>query len=356
MFGTIPAVHSYCYLGIPINTSLSWEEARRYREALAQTSMESVVAYVKSQHLRHMLPLTTHFNANVMQTLLYGCCIWGWQYLEQWDLIDNPFQRHLSDFLKSTLRLPRSTPHVALLCESGIWPVLMYAAKHAVSFISELDITTSQVLKHLSQLDTPASLGRQCRAVAHRFYALASRPPPVPLLGQFANVLEEAYLSVLHNMKEDPRGDDTMHRKISSYLSWVWDGKLHKRPKFYDMMLDPLQFYTCMHARLMDCKLPAYVCTNRPLANRVCPLCGEAPCDLRHALVECTYTSAESTHIMASLSPAAVRFPQLLRSGNIDVWRYIASRLAPFAGLTKRAKRSGSSDDVDWHPRRRARV
>ena len=106
----------------------------------------------------------------------------------------------------------------------------------------------------------------------------------------------------------------------------------------------------------MDCKLPAYVSTNRPLANRVCPLCGGAPCDLRHALLECTYISPEADQILASLPPAAVRFPQLLRSGNVDVWRYIANRLAPFAGLAKRAKRSGADDDAEWRPRRRARV
>jgi hypothetical protein len=142
--------------------------------------------------------------------------------------------------------------------------------------------------------------------------------------------LEEAYMHTLQQQSMDPRNPDCPDRKIASYLSWIWDGCLHKRPKFYDVDLDARQYTLCLRTRFLESNLPVYHQVYKPFINRICPLCRSAqsgPCDLQHVLAECPYTLQFYNQVVGDIGPEALIFPQLLSSKNVDVWKYIATCL-----------------------------
>ena len=79
----------------------------------------------------------TMFNACVLQTLLYGSPICGGDFLSSWDWLKNPFQEMHARTLKPILHLPPSTAHVIIMLESGMYPVMFYAAKSLLNKIGE---------------------------------------------------------------------------------------------------------------------------------------------------------------------------------------------------------------------------
>jgi hypothetical protein len=330
--GPIFLAQEYCYLGTVVNPIFKWDLARKHRANLAEHDRDVVQSYLKSQHLYHMQAIATHFNANVMQTLLYGCPVWGWSFFLNWNLVHNPFQQQLSLLVKDLLHLPCNTPDVAIMCESGVWPILYYAMKQAAKFVDGLPATNSDVLLHLTNLPLPQGTVQQYKSLAQRISALApgAELPQTPTHGQFLIALEQAYMNLLQEWAQDPRDPNNAHLKTSSYLQWVWNGELHKRPKFYDVDLNVMQYNLCMHTRFLHSYLPAYHQVYKPLFQRVCPLCHSnqaGPCDLKHVLAECPYTLQIYQQTVGDLGPEALQFPYLLSSKNSDVWKYIATCL-----------------------------
>jgi Reverse transcriptase (RNA-dependent DNA polymerase) len=353
--GPIQNVKEYCYLGIIINAECTWEQARLHRADLANKDRDTVVSYLKSQHLYHMQAIATHFNANIMQTLLYGCPVWGWSYFLSWDLIRNPFQCQLSQLIRTVYKLPISTPHIALMCESGVWPIMYYALKQTTKFVEGLQDTNSHMLQHLVDLPLQDGVRQRFAALQQRIHALNGLQQQHPVQpdqphqqSNFMEVLENTYTHILQQQAADPRDANCEHRKIASYLQWIWNGKLHKRPKFYDMDLNARQYHLCLHTRFLHSYLPVYHQVYKPFQERTCPLCHSqqsGPCDLQHVLSECPHTLLIYNQTVGELGPEALLFPQLLSSNNVDVWKYIASCLQMILNHVRIRQKHTNHDD-----------
>lgn len=330
--GPILIAEEYRYLGIIVTPNFDWEKARKHRADLAESDRAIVTCYLKKQQLFHMQAITTHFNANVMQTLLYGCPVWGWPFFLAWDFVHNPFQKQLSFLIRDMLRLPKNTPDVVYMCESGVWPIFYYAVKQAAKFVIGLPDTNSKMLLHLINLPLPHGILEQYKCLVQRMSTLV---PDMPLsissnAGGFLNALEQAYMSILHAQCTDPRDPCALHLKSPSYLNWIWNGRLHRRPFFYDVDLPIKQYILCLKTRFLCSNLPAYHQLYKPLLQRTCPLCrnlASGPCDLQHVLAECPYTFPIYQSAVGDLGPEALQFPRLLSSKNSAVWKYIANCL-----------------------------
>ncbi len=345
--GPISVVKEYCYLGMVLNANFDWEQARLHRADLATRDKDTVISYLKSQHLYHMQALATHFNANVMQTLLYGCPVWGWSYFLSWDLIHNPFQCQLSDLVRKMYKLPVSTPHIAIMCESGVWPILYYAMKQAAKFVDGLQDTNSLILQYLVNLPLHEGVRQKFAALKNRISDILHQHQDM-LSPDFLGSLESTYMNILTAKATDPRDPLCQNRKIASYLKWFWNGRLHKRPKFYDMDLNARQYHLCLHTRFLHSYLPVYHQVYKPFLQRVCPLCHSqqlGPCDLRHVLCECPHTLLIYNQTIGELGPEALMFPQLLLSNNADVWKYIATCLQLVLKHVHIRKRNTRCDD-----------
>jgi hypothetical protein len=300
-----------------------------------------------------MQAIATHFNANIMQTLLYGCPVWGWSYFLSWDLIKNPFQLQLSDLIRKVYRLPISTPHAVIMCESGVWPIMFYAMKQAAKFVDGLHDTNSHMLQHLVDLPVQGGVTQQFAALQQRISGLYTHhhypvQPTDTEHTDFLDNLQNAYIHLLQQQAIDPRDAQCIHTKTASYLQWFWNGKLHKRPKFYDMNLNASQYRLCLHTRFLHSYLPVYHQIYKPLQQRVCPLCHSVqsgPCDLKHVLSECPHTLQIYNQVVGELGPEALLFPQLLSSTNVDVWKYIATCLQLVLHKVQIRRKNNNQDD-----------
>ena len=76
-----------------------------------------------------------------------------------------------------------------------------------------------------------------------------------------------------------------------------------------------------------------------------------------HVLYECTATHALRVQHTTALGDHAMRFPHMLRSGDVPVWQYVAIAVSPLKDLCPRGGRKrkvshGDDDDPDWQRRR----
>jgi len=343
--GIIRQANQYIYLGVVFSTDMNWGLAQHHREQLADKQFQAVVAYLKSQHLSNALVTGTHFNQNIMQTMLYGVGVWGWEFFSSWDWIHNPFQRKQAKLFRVILHLPINTPIAAIMCESGLWPILYYAIKHAVKHVQDLSRAGSRMLDHLVGLDVHDGIMQRYQS----FLQVVSPNDPLDQPGLVLDKVVDIYLDKLHGLAHDPRvADDNgrHHRKVSTYFQWMWNGRLHSRPKFYYVDLDHDIYMTGIRTRLMDAALPVYMRYKTRYDQCICPLCHVGPCDLRHVFVDCHELSCLRDYHLAWLGGQKLRFPELFTSGDPHVWTYVHRVISQFRGLCSypRGRRSEIED------------
>jgi hypothetical protein len=222
--------------------------------------------------------------------------------------------------------------------------------KQTCKFVVDLPSANSEMLLHLVRLPLAHGIYQQYSGLARHISQMVpgSQLSACPEVGEFLDVLETAYIHKMKQQSLDPRIVDCPDRKIASYLSWIWDGRLHKRPKFYDLDLDARQYSLCLRTRFLESNLPVYHQVYKPFLDRVCPLCRSVqsgPCDLQHVLAECPYTLQFYNQALGDISPEALMFPRLLRSNDVDVWRYIATCLQLVLQRIKIRRRRINNDD-----------
>jgi hypothetical protein len=342
--GIIRQVQQYTYLGVVFSADLEWNTAQQYREHLADKHFDSVVAYLKSQHLRNVVVTGTHFNQNIMQTMLYGIGVWGWDLFSSWDWIHNKFQRKQAKLFRIILDLPINTPTAAIMCESGMWPILYYAIKQAIKHVDELPRAGSKMLDHLVGLDLPGGIMQRFQAFAH-FLSFADS---LDQQGLLLDKVLDRFLDILRSLAHDPRVLDVHgrhHRKISTYFQYMWNGRLHSRPKFYYMDTEHDVYTTGLRTRFMDAALPVYMRYKSSYDSCVCPLCHLGPCDLRHVFVECHELSCLRDYHAVWLGGHKLRFPDLFTSGDPHVWLYVHRVISSFRGLCSYSRGRHRSED-----------
>jgi hypothetical protein len=365
-WGIIQPASSYCYLGIMFTSHMRWEAALQHRDGLASSSQESLLSYLQANRLYDMRVAAVHFNANVLQTMLFGCAVWGWQYFLSWDPFVNSFQTHQAQLLKAVLKLPRSTPTIVLMLESGVWPMMMYAMRQAIKFVHNIPQAKSHTLTHLVHHPQGAQRGRGILQQYHKLLSFISSSPSHLPSQQLPQVLQHVQAFFAHSLQTqaaeaDPRQPNAPHRKVATYLRWVWDGKLHKSPAFYSIVdMHPCTYRTCIRVRTMNASIPAQQQCSSPFLQRACPLCNCAPCDLQHILQQCTVLHGLRMQFASLVGYKALSFPGLLQSQSAVVWDYVAQALQPFhwqlhcATSRKRGRNTGAyEDDPDWRATKR---
>ena len=342
--GIIRQADHYTYLGVVFTDDLQWGKAKKYREELADKQFDSVVAYLKSHHLCNAVVTGTHFNQNVMQTLLYGVGVWGWELFSSWDWIHNTFQRKQAKLFRVILNLPTSTPIAAIVCESGFWPILYYAIKQAIRHVEGLSNASSAMLDHLVGLDIQGGIRQRYESFAH----FVSHDISPDQLGMLLDAVLDKYLDMLRGLARDPRAlgaDGRHHRKVSTYFQYMWNGHLHSRPKFYYTDLEDDVYYTGLKTRFMDAALPVYMRYKSGYDLCVCPLCHSGPCDLRHVFVECQELSCLRDYHASWLGGHKLQFPDLFKSGDPRVWSYVHRAISCFRGLCSYPKKRRREED-----------
>jgi hypothetical protein len=265
------------------------------------------------------------FNAKVMSTMLYGVQIWGWEKFEHWDWLQNEWQSLHVRTLKTALHLPTCTPDIPIYVESGMWPMMFYAIARTLRFAGDLPLAKSKWLDHLVALDLPHGFNERLGSLVDRL--------PISDDNEIDR-LEDCFRVLLGLLANDPRDPDCPNRKVASYLSWVWNGQLHKRPWFYDMHLSPSQYRQALMTRLMMVDIPMF--SRSPFEDRKCPLCQAQYGDLQHILLECPHfaTIRQSTfHILGNQSPSLL---DLFMSWDPTAHKYIADIIAQYRTATGR--------------------
>ena len=225
-----------------------------------------------------------------------------------------------------------------------MWPILYYAIKHAVKHVQDLPRAGSKMLNHLVGLDVPGGILQRFQSFLHFVFPVGSPYEPELVLDKVLDM----YLDKLRALARDPRALDDNgrhHRKLSTYFQYMWNGRLHKRPKFYDVHLDHDIYSTGLHLRFMDAALPVYMRYKSRYDSCVCPLCHLGPCDLRHVFVDCHELSCLRDYHAAWLGGHKLQFPALFTSGDPHVWLYIHRVISSFRGLCSYSR--GRHRDMD---------
>jgi hypothetical protein len=343
--GAIRTASSYCYLGIQFTSRLAWADAASYRDQLAENSMRTVINYLKATYKRSMQVVTTHFNANIMSTMLFGCGVWGWDLMlpDKADWIHNAWQSRLSNTVTEVLHIPPTTATVIIMCESGIWPLVYYAIKQAVTLAHSFQHIHSQMFDCAMSMHTTGGFFDNLHAL------LAQLDLPynnLPSLDEVMDVVHNKYIDMLDAMRIDPTLPHHPHRKISAYLSWMWNGKLHCRVPFHKACVSVHEYHTGLHARMMNASIPVNVHTYKHFTDRMCPLCHADVCDMRHVFVDCAAIGHIRNHYASILGGVAIGFPKLFKSGDPRVWAYVDAMLSPFKDVCQRKKtRKRNRDD-----------
>jgi hypothetical protein len=297
--------------------------------------MHVVINYLKATYKRNMQVTTTHFNANIMSTMLFGCGIWGWEKMlpNTADWIHNTWQSKLSHTISDVLHIPNTTATVIIMCESGIWPLVYYAIKQAVKLADSFPMVKSDIFNHAIHIQTNDGFMHNLHALLTQLDLPCDNIPP---LDQIMDVVHQKYINMFNDMRIDPLLPDHPHRKTSAYLSWIWNGKLHCRPAFHKASLSPVDFHTGLHARMLNATIPVNVHTSKPYIQRICPLCKQGACDMKHVFVDCNKLAHIRHEYAVRLGGAAIAFPKLFQSADDQIWTYITSMLSPFRDVCQR--------------------
>ena len=333
--GPIMTASSYCYLGIPFTSQLTWNEAAKHRSELADKSMRTVINYLKATYKRNMQVVTTHFNANIMSTMLFGCGIWGWDFMlpEKADWIHNVWQSKLSNTVSEALYIPSTTATIIIMCESGIWPMVYYAIKQAVTLAHSFEQIHSHMFECAMSIHTTDGFLQNLHALLTQLHLPTEDLPP---LGEVMDVVHNRYIDMFNAMRIDPTLPHHPHRKISAYLSWMWNGKLHCRVPFHKTSVSAHEYHIGLHTRIMNATIPVNVHTHKHFTDRICPLCHQGSCDMQHVFVQCSALGHIRNHYAALLGGVAIDFPRLFKSGDPRVWEYIANMISAFKDVCQR--------------------
>ncbi len=159
-----------------------------------------------------------------------------------------------------------------------------YALSRLLSFRSKLMHSQSSIIQSMF-VTSPHSRLVNVWNVQLRSYHVdgnnLSRAELMPLVRQ-------AWLGHIKSFCADPRQDVCNHRKMCSYVSWVWDGKLGHRPAYHAWQLPYTVWRSMLCYRTMNSNLPVHTMLRVPLHDRQCRFCTGAPADLLHALLQCS--------------------------------------------------------------------
>lgn len=319
LHGTIHPQPYYRYLGIIFTPNLSWKQAYELRREYASTKLHAVIAASKVQQLDNPHLASIVFNAEVMSTLLYGVEIWGWKKLLIWHALHNTFQQMHGSLIRSIMHLP-SASDVVLLLESGTWPVMMYAMKRAMLYMSRIIDSSSALLKHIYYMPLSTSTRHHYNALL----ALLGNPSMDYSFDDTGctEILNTFFTDVIKHAYAHPDDPLCKTRKRSFFIHYVWNGILHKVPPFYNLQLPFPVIRAGIKARLAFTPFLADDDHTLPFTHRTCPFCSHAPCDGPHIYLQCPKFSVPRLCYLRQHNIPSSSLRELFQTNNPIIYYY----------------------------------
>ena len=169
----------------------------------------------------------------------------------------------------------------------------------------------------------------------------------LPPVDDVMDVVHNKYIEMFNAMRIDPTLPHHPHRKISAYLSWMWNGKLHCRVPFHKTCVSAHEYHIGLHTRIMNATIPVNVHTHKHFTDRICPFCHQGACDMQHVFVHCSALGHIRNHYAALLGGVAIDFPRLFKSGDPRVWEYITHMISSFKDVCQRKSTSRKRNRED---------
>ena len=142
----------------------------------------------------------------------------------------------------------------------------------------------------------------------------------------------------------NPQGDEVEERRLASYLTWIWEQDLHRRPKFYQVFLRDPVYYPALKLRLMISGLPVHVRRGAYNTRRCC-CCDQqdAVGDYEHVFLQCSHFAAIRERYMSAMGyPTCVR--DLLCSTEYATWEYLSKVAGSVAQRVFARQRRGQQE------------
>lgn len=304
-----PLSEKAMYLGVPFSAKCDPLLIYQHRMQITKKKLAGTAHAIKTMGIRHLKHLKILLNAYIIQPMLYACEVWGPALLSSTSLhiVTNDMQKLVKEFFTKIYNIPPGTPHLTVLLELGLEPVLLTIAVRVNKFLSKLSLHKQQIL---SNSTVEAHTLPHDRSIVHvwmRFLTdqlkLADTTiDTLPDTQQLTSIVQNNYLSpiIAQHASDDLKSDQCKHRIISSYIQLLWHQKLGCHHPIYDTHGLPYDVYMDV-LRLRTLNVPAHVYTlprvkrNIPYSRRLCPFGCHTPADLEHVIEQCPRTKLPSS-------------------------------------------------------------
>jgi hypothetical protein len=257
-----------------------------------------------------------------------------------WNMLDDPHLQSLQALvIKEALRMKGTVSTLILCLESGMWPVYYYAFKSMLKFVHSVQKSENPVMTHIWSLAIRGEKDLKSRCLQLLSRVMNNEVTEIISLSDALDGLRRNMQQQLNQKKQDPSDPATPERRIASYLTWVWDDKLHRRPYFYSLPLKDDIYYPALKLRCMLSGFQVHVRHAVQYADRHCKCCDMAVVgDYNHMFLECPhYEHLRNAYAAAMNFPDCV--PELLKSRQVATWIYMTKVHRDVCGQKRNARR-----------------
>ena len=321
----IEVVDDYIYLGVTINYNGSFTKAINKQTTQARKAMFSMLSKARRLQLPIDIQLEL-FDKTVLPVLLYGSEVWGCSNISDIEVF-------YKFFLKTILKLGRSTPNCMVYGETGTLPLKCKIEKRMLSFwikVSEDNI--SKIAKNMYN-------------IMYRFQTAGNYS--FPWLNKITSILENCGYRNLFDHQDQyitkiPIFNNVTQSILECELStWSDNVKSGSRCKNYRIFKQKLEveFYLTNLCPRLRINMSKFRCCNNKLPSndfrfigndlaKICKLCNLKEIgDEYHYLFRCTYFTQERTLYLKkyfSQRPNTLKMNRLFNTRNKKELRNLA--------------------------------
>jgi hypothetical protein len=320
----LEVVDRFRYLGLELNGSFCLEHAATRVRASLFAARHRVYTLAAQQGVRKSPLVMLHLFRNfVLPHAMYGCQVWGVEYLDHLQTTTNPLQQTYTSFFRQLLGVRGSVAHNMILHEVAQPPLQFYWLRAACRFLNGMVKADSPLLTAVVRSDIELGLGigsQQGQGVwpeawTHRLYqAVTDLVPQTSETTSGWRHLEHLELSTIDvtNVMQawntrwqarwdefigDPRAEETQYREQATYASWfkVGEGmRWRDLPTYLSSNLHEHTWRTMAKLRLGNHGLAVEKGRHRnvPYSDRICERCfvhdnSWVVDDVHHVLFDC---------------------------------------------------------------------
>ena len=310
---TLEIVDSYKYLGTYFSKSRSFLNARKHVVAQAKKAMHLLNMRIHNLNLPIDLQLKL-FDNTILPILTYSCEIWGFKNCEMLEVVHN-------QFLRSTLKLRKSTPLYMLYGELGRLPIL-----HTIKY---------RMINYWYRILT----GKQSK-LSYMFYQKLNSTPGLnsKWIQKIKQILEECGRPDIWD-RQSPNSATCVivKRSLRDQFIQEWSAKLQESSKGMNyslykenidmenyLMVLPKSIYTTFAKfrtgnHRFPCEVGRY--NDTEIAERKCTLCDSGDVgDEMHYLLLCPFFSNDRSLYLSRYyyaRPNILKFKEIMSTRNM---------------------------------------